>query len=493
MDVSARTSTGIAGLDTILSGGLLSGRSYLVRGGPGTGKTILGLHFLTAPTHADEPSEEGQALFITLGEPEARIRRDGAAMGFDLDGVSFLSLAPDSDYFTEAQTYDLFDASEVERQPATEAIVDRIEALGPTRVFVDSMTHLRYFATEPAQFRKQTLAFLQYLTGQGATVVFTSESSPEAPDQDLQFLSDGIIQLEQRASSRSLSVTKFRGGSYRDGEHSMRIGADGIAVFPRLVPSEQRAEFSGAIISSGVPELDELLHGGLERGTTSIISGPSGVGKTTLGLQFMKEAAGRGERSVIYNFEEETKTLLRRCESVNIPVQAMIERDTLAVKTVRAWTFLPDEFTEHVRREVEEKDARIVMIDSLAGVRHCFQDQDVARRLVALGKYLVNRDVTVLMVEETREVTGHFRATDTEVSHLADNLVFMRYLEVEGRLRKAIGVLKKRASDFEKTLREFAVTRYGIKVGEPLTQLHGVLLGTPEWTDASDTNGAFTS
>ena len=485
-DSPARISTGIPGLNTILCGGLLSGRSYLVRGGPGTGKTLLGLHFLTTPAEADSRSKRDASLYITLGEPEMRIRHDASAMGFDLSTVSFLSLAPEPDYFTESKTYDLFDASEVERRPATEAIVERIEELSPSRIVIDSMTHFRYLAANPTQFRKQTLSLLQYLTSQGATVVFTSESSPEAPDQDLQFLSDGVIELEQSDRGRILSVTKFRGSSCVTGPHSMRIDDSGLAVFPRLVPSKQQRTFANETISSGVPELDELLHGGLERGTSSIISGPSGVGKTTLGLQFMKEAAGRGERSVIYNFEEETETLLHRCESINIPVRAMVERGTLAVKTVRAWTHLPDEFTEQVRQDVEENDTRIVMIDSLAGFRHCFRSEDVTRRLIALGKYLVSHNITVLMVEETPEITGDFRATEAEVSHLADNLLFMRHLEVQGELRKAIGVLKKRASDFEKTLRRFSITQYGLKVGEPLTGLRGVLRGTPEWTTGAD-------
>ncbi|MBD0362551.1 MAG: AAA family ATPase [Coleofasciculus sp. C3-bin4] len=473
-----RLSTGIPGFDEILHGGLIPGRAYLVRGQPGTGKTILGLHFLSSGAEAGEKS-----LYITLGEPAEQIRTNAEALGFDLKDIAFLDLSPSSQFFTEIQTYDIFSPAEVEREPTTQQIINQVEALKPQRIFLDAMTQFRYLSPDAFQFRKQVLSFLRFLREQGATVLFTSEGSEEAPDNDLQFMSDGVIHLSFSSEERSVSVSKFRGSDFRSGDHSMRLTQTGMEVFPHLMPEVYRQEFALEVLSSGVPELDELLHGGFERSTITIISGPSGVGKSTLGLQFMKEAAGRGERSVIYAFEERKETLLHRCEGINIPVHAMMERGTLSVVQVEPLHYTPDEFANLVRYEVEQQKARIVMIDSISGYRLSVRGNELVIHIHALCKYLQNMGVAVLLINEVETITGDFRPTEIGISYIADNLVFLRYLEMEGELRKAIGVLKKRMTDFEKTLREFEITRYGIKVGKPLTNLRGILKGSPEWVD----------
>ena len=473
-----RLSTGIPGFDEILHGGLIPGRAYLVRGQPGTGKTILGLHFLSSGVEAGEKS-----LYITLGEPAEQIRTNAEVLGFDPKGIAFLDLSPSSQFFTEIQTYDIFSPAEVEREPTTQRIIEQVEVLKPQRIFLDAMTQFRYLSPDAFQFRKQVLSFLRFLREQGATVLFTSEGSEEAPDNDLQFMSDGVIHLTFSSEERSVSVSKFRGSDFRSGDHSMRLTQTGMEVFPHLMPEVYRQEFALEVLSSGVPELDELLHGGFERSTITIISGPSGVGKSTLGLQFMKEAAGRGERSVIYAFEERKETLLHRCEGINIPVYAMKERGTLSVVQIEPLHYTPDEFANLVRYEVEQQKARIVMIDSISGYRLSVRGNELVIHIHALCKYLQNMGVAVLLINEVETITGDFRATEIGISYIADNLVFLRYLEMEGELRKAIGVLKKRMTDFEKTLREFEITRYGIKVGKPLTNLRGILRGTPDWVD----------
>jgi len=320
-------------------------------------------------------------------------------------------------------------------------------------------------------------------------VLFTSEGSHEAPDDDLQFMADGVIHLDFAAEGRTLGVSKFRGSDFRSGLHAMKLSATGAEVFPRLLPESYQQEFVAEALPSGVPELDELLHGGFERGTISIISGPTGVGKTTLGLQFMKEAAGRGERSVVYTFEERIGTLLLRAEAVHIPVHAMIQRGTLSVVQVEPLQWTPDEFACLVRQEVERNSTRIVMLDSTAGYRLSLRSGDLVGHLHALCKYLQNMGVAVLLISEIEAITGEFRATEAGISYLADNIVFLRYLEIQGELRRAIGVLKKRLSSFEPTLREIEITRYGIKVGKPLTELRGILRGMPEWIDAPRSNG----
>jgi circadian clock protein KaiC len=473
-----RLSTGVPGLDEVLYGGLIPQRAYLLRGGPGCGKTTLGLHFLAAGAAIGE-----RCLFISLGESEEEIRANAEAVSFDLSNISFLDLSPTPQFFTHMESYDIFSPAEVEREPITQSIIEQVEALKPHRVFLDAMTQFRFLSPDAFQFRKQVLSFLRFLIEQGATVLFTSEGSPSAPDDDLQFMSDGVIHLDFSPEGRTVSVSKFRGSDFRNGHHSMHLTATGMQVFPRLLPEIYSQEFVVESISSGVPELDEMLHGGLERGTISIISGPSGVGKSTLGLQFMKEAAGRGERSAVYIFEEQQETLLRRCEAVNIPVRAMMERGTLSVVQVEPLHFTPDQFASMVRREVEQQKASIVMIDSVSGYRLSLRGEDLVTHLHALCKYLQNMGIAVLLINEVEAITGEFKVTEVGISYMADNIVFLRYLEMQGEMRKAIGVLKKRLTNFERTLRQMEVTRYGIKVGQPLTGLRGILTGKVEWIE----------
>lgn len=331
-----RLCIGVSGLDEVLYGGLIPGRAYLVRGGPGTGKTTLGLHFLSTGVKHKE-----KTLFITLGEREHQLRANAESMGFDLKNINFLDLSPTSEFFKEVESYDIFSAAEVEREPITQKIMDRVEKTKPKRVFLDAMTQLRYLATDAFQFHKQTLSFLRYLTEKGSTVLFTSEGSKRDPDNDLQFLSDGIIHLESKDDRRSVRITKFRGADFRSGFHTLTLSKAGMQVFPAMIPSIHGKKFVLEKIPSGIPEIDELLMGGIERGTTTIITGPSGSGKTTLGMQWMKEAAGRSERSIVYLFDEVKGTLVRRCESIQIPVKTMLEKGTLSVNLVEPMKYTP--------------------------------------------------------------------------------------------------------------------------------------------------------
>jgi circadian clock protein KaiC len=477
---ASRVSTGITGLDEILYGGLIPKRAYLVRGGPGCGKTTLGLHFLTEGVARGE-----RVLFITLGELEAELRANALSLGFDLAQVHFLDLSPHAAFFTEMQTYDIFSPAEVEREPVTQQILDQIKVLYPQRVFVDPMTQFRYLAPDSFQFRKQVLALQRFLGEQGATILLTSEEMAALPDDDLQFMSDGVFHLHVKPEGRSLSVSKFRGSDFRSGDHTMRLTDQGIRVFPRLLPEQHTQPFVKETVASGVPELDDLLHGGLERGTISILTGPTGVGKTTLGVQFMKEAAGRGERSVIYAFEELPEMLMQRCEALSIPVRAMVERGTLSVVQIEPLHLTPDEFARLVRAEVEQQHASIVMIDSIAGYSVSLRGGDVSVHLHALCKYLQNMGVAVLLVNEVHTITGDLHVSDLGISYLADNIVFLRYLELKGEILKVIGVLKKRLSSFERTIREIDMSHQGIKVGPPLTDLQGILTGTISFVDAA--------
>ncbi len=420
-------------------------------------------------------------MLITFGEPGAQILSNGTAMGLDLTPVHCLDLSPDSVFFTETKNYDFFSPAEIEKDPITRKIVAKITELRPQRVFIDSMTQFRYLTADAFQFRKQVLAFLRFMLEHGATVLFTSESSPDTPDDDLQFMSDGVIQLQMSPLRRTVNVTKYRSSAFQEGCHSLRLGAQGMVVFPKLVPEAYKQDFNPEPLPSGIPALDRMLQGGIERGMVTFLSGPSGVGKTTIGLLFMKEAASRMERSVIYTFEEEVAIILKRSENLKIPARVMVEQGALAIQKIEPLQYTPDEFSSLFRHKVEHNQVRIVMLDSVSGYKLSMGDQDFLSNLHALVKYLANMGVAVILINETAALDENNQGTERDFRYLADNLILLRYIDrhQDGKveLRKGIVVLKKRLSDFEKTLRELKISEYGVEVGAPMIGLEGVLSG----------------
>lgn len=476
-----RVSTGISGLDEVLHGGLIRRNTYLISGPPGTGKTTFGWHFLTSGVAAGEP-----VLFVTFGQPERTLRANATAFGFDLSGIEFVDLSPSAEHFVRIENYDIFSPAEVEREPVMQRIVAAVERIKPRRVFIDSMTHIRYLAPDSSHFRRQALSFLRYFVEQhGADVIATSEMSPEAPDDDLRFVSDGVIELARGAGPHGISLTviKFRGSDFSGGSHTVRLGERGATVFPQLIPSRHSRPFSAETLSSGVSQLDGMLHGGIERGSVTLISGPSGVGKTTLGVQFMKAAAERGERSAIYTFEEPAASIVRRTQNLNISAAEMLERKTLVITEIEPLRFGPDEFANLVRRDVEDNGTQLVMVDSTSGYRLSIAGEDPARRLHALSKYLQNVGVTVLLMDELPD-PFEFRVSNIGISYLIDTVIILRYIErrdgEHAELHRALGILKKRASDTEHTLRELTFGRAGLEIGKPLPfYLGGILTQVP--------------
>ena len=472
-----RVPTGIGGLDEVLRGGLRPGRGYLVSGRAGTGKTILGHHFLT--------TGDGNSLFIALEEPVERIVSDAERLGFDVSDVSYVDLSPDGDVFTEGRSYELFTPEEADGASLTADIVDAVEDVDPDRVFVDPLSRLHLLSTDETQFRREVAAFFAYLTDRGATVLFSTQPSGADGVEDLEFISDGHIHLGTAEKGRTVEVTKFRGSGYQSGEHTMRIDDTGISVFPKLIPGTHSRDNEMATQSSGVAGLDGLLNGGIESGTVTVIAGPSGTGKTTTGTHFLTEAARRHENSVAYLFEETVETFRKRSESIGLEIDRMTDEGSLSVVEVESLTVSADEFAARVREQVEEQGAEVVMIDGISGYRLSIRGEEnqMVRELHAICRYLKNMGVTVILVDEVGNLTGDFEVTSTRISYLADNVLFLRYIETRGELRKAVGVLKKRTSNFERTLREFEITGDGIRVGEPLHDLRGILTGMPEWTN----------
>jgi len=472
-----RVPTGVPGLDDVLDGGLPANRAYMLRGGPGSGKTILGEHFLTA-----DPDDD--SLFVSLEESAANLRENAASVGIDLEDVVVLDYSPDPDDFAEAGSYDVFAPGD-RGESLSAGIRAAVDEHDPDRVFVDPLTRLRQFAPDDARFLEEVGSFTSYVRERGATLLFTTQPTADAPDEDLEFLCDGSVELGEAAKGRTLTVRKLRGSSFQRGAHTARIGSDGLRVFPQLVPSVRSREFDDAMLSSGVDALDEMLGGGVAPGTVTVVSGPSGVGKSTTATQFAVAAAARGDRTTAYLFEEGRDTFVHRSESIGLPVSRMEETGNLELRAVEALSVSPDEFAAEVRAEVEADGTSVVVIDGISGYRMSLrgEDDDLVRELHALCRYLRGMGVTTILLDDVPTITGEFEPTSERISYLADNILFLRYLEYRGEIRKAAGVLKKRSSDFERTLREFEITGDGLAVGEPLTDLRGVLTGTPEWPD----------
>ena len=482
-----RVSTGVIGLDTISNGGLIPDRSTLVRGPPGVGKTLFGLHYLTAGITDGETG-----LFINLGEPERYLRNDATAFGFDTDSITFLDLTPEKADFHAEETYDVFASAEVEGPSIANTIVETVNTVEPDRVFIDPMTQLRYLVDDPYKFRKQVMAFLRFL--EERSVVFTSQATQTDPDDDLQFLADAVFELDWDNERRTVSISKFRGSDYQNGDHSFRITDDGIVVSPILSPEQYGREYKSETLSTGISELDLLLHGGLERGTITLLSGPTGVGKSTLGLQFLTECADQRTLSVLYSFEESERTLIERSDATNIPLEDMRERGSLKVVEIGPRKRSIDEFVQQVRCDVDDNETTVVMIDSVDGFQQSLLGVDGVSDITNLGRYLRNMGVTAIFVNEVHRVTGEFQVTEDGISQIADTILFMRHIEYQGELRKVVGVLKKRTTDFEHRLRELQITDKGLMVDDTLPELQGILIGTPTWNDeASDATSVNTN
>ena len=470
-----KISTGLEGLDEILNGGLIPRKAYLVQGGPGSGKSTLGFHFLRKAIDNGE-----HALCVTMVESKESILQNAAKFGLDLSEVTILDLSPQDDVAENSGQYNVFSSAEVEQGPIMESVIQAVEELSPSRVLFDSFTMLRLLNNDPYQMRKLTLSLVKHITKHNATLMMTSESLSRTSEDDAAYWVDGIIELENGADWRTLKVPKFRGSDFASGKHAFKITGNGITVFPRMRPNNYSRQFKKGTLSSGIEGVDNLLHGGIEKGTTSLIVGPTGAGKTNMALQFAKEAAHRNERSAVYTFEESKELIVRRSENINMPINDMIDAGYLNIMPVEPLSYSPDEFAKIVRRDVEENDTEIVIIDAIGGYRMAVRGEDVLERLHSLTVYLQNMGVTTLLLNESTNVTGEFTTTNMNASYLADNIIFLRYLEVSGQMQKAIGVLKKRLSGFEKSIREFEITSDGVQVGEKLENMRGILSGIPE-------------
>lgn len=457
-----RLSSGISGLNVILKGGFIEQAAFLIRGGPGQGKTTFGLHFLSEAVGGES------ALFIGFQESDHTLKRNARAIGLDVSNITFLNLSPDETFFTEQHKYDVFEPSDVEQSPVSESIVSAVEKLKPRRVFIDSLTQLRFLSADVFQYRKEVLSLLNFLTTRNATVLFTSEHSASTPDNDLQFLADGVISLRQDSLGQVIEVEKFRGSSFFRGCHQMRNGSHGIDVFPRpMPPKEELTEGRFTPISTGIEQLDKMLEGGFEQGTITMITGPSGIGKSTLTSCIAAENARSQGHTTVYLFEEEPSTYLHRARQLGIELDKPLTSKRLVIEQIEPLRYLADEFAEIVYDDVIRNQARLVVFDSTAGFQLTLGDTSIRDRLHALAKSLSRMNVSIILVNETSDLYGNTGLSEKGISYLSDNVVSLSYDETSSNQQASIRINKKRLSAFDRGEYCFQVGPTRIQLRKP--------------------------
>ena len=480
-----RVPSGIPGVDEIFHGGLIPQRTYLLVGSAGSGKTVFSVQWLREGRRRNE-----KLLYITLTEPAGDIQRNMETFGWQLEGIDLLDLTPTGDVDESGEEYQVFSPSEVEHVAVWQAIYQAVKRKGPQRLVIDSLTQLRYLSIDEYQFRKKILSLVNFLNESKCTSLLSFETSELERETSVGLAVDGLIRLRAEVSPsrviglRSIQIEKFRGSDFISGMHPMRITDNGIQVFPHRIEPIGGHHPTVELLSSGIQQLDELLGGGLESGTTTIISGPSGVGKTTLGVAFLMSAIARGKRAVLFTFEEAVESLMIRSQGIGMPLDNLLEAGTLKVVRLNPMEQYPDEFLGKVRDAVEREGFELVMIDSLRGYQLEMEQfgtpLDHIRNLV---HYLNRNGVTSFLINEVEFITGNLRTTELAISHLADNIILLRYAEYAGQVIKVLACLKKRLGDFQPDLRELHITADGIRVGEKLANLRGVLTGVPEYAD----------
>ena len=472
-------STGIEGLDEILGGGFTPHRLYLLEGEPGSGKTTMGLQFLL-----DGVSNGETVLYVTLSETRQELIETAASHGWSLEGIHVHELLPMGNQLDPESQYTMFHPSEVELGETTSRMLQEVERLQPTRVVFDSLAEIRLLAGTMLRFRRQVLALKQYFAGRGSTVLLLDDAHGIDQGAPVHTIVHGAVVLDQMrpdygGDRRRLHVTKLRGRPFIGGYHDYVIRTGGVMVFPRLVASDFRREGDNVPVGSNLPELDALLGGGLDRGTSILLMGAAGVGKSSLAAHFVMAAADRGERSAMFLFDESERTLLTRTHGMGLQLQARIDDDMVEVRSIDPAELSPGEFIQSIRHEVEQKQARLVAIDSLSGYLNAMAGEKyVMIQLHELLAYLGQMGVVTLLINAQKGLIGQM-ATDIDVSYLADTVILLRYFEAHGEVRQAMSVLKKRTGPHERSIRELTLTSSGIKVGEPLRQFSGVLTGVP--------------
>lgn len=480
-----RVSTGSEGLDDILGGGLDVDRLYLCEGRPGTGKTTLALQFLLAGASRGEPT-----LYISLSETERELRLVAKRHGWSLDGIHVFELVPPEASLDPARELTVFHPAEMELGETTQMVFERIAAINPSRIVFDSLSELRLLAQSSLRYRRQILALKHFFTSRACTVLMLDDMSSHGDDLQLHSIAHGVVNLEQialdyGAERRRLRVVKMRGMAYRGGFHDFTIRTGGIQIYPRLVAAEHHRPFHGGVALSGNDRLDAMVGGGLDRGTSALLLGAAGVGKSSLALSYAIAAAGRGERAVLYAFDEGKATIVARAASLGMPLQQALDAGDIRIQQVDPAELSPGEFAHLIRQAVEVDGARVIIIDSLNGYLSAMPDERfLVLQMHELLSYLGQLGVLSILVLAQHGLVGPMQ-TPLDISYLSDAVLMLRYFEFEGTVRRALSVVKRRGGGHEQSIREFRLSPRGLSIGPPLRDFSGVFTGTPQYTGNS--------
>lgn len=477
---SNQAATGIEGLDDVLSGGLARGRVFLLEGSPGTGKTTIAMQFLLAGADAGE-----RGLYITLSETEDELRATAAAHGWTLDGIDVFELVPPESLLDESQQQSLLYSSDLELGETTRRIFEVFIQVDPDRVVLDSLSEIRLLAQSSLRYRRQILALKHFFARRNATVLLLDDLTSDIQDKAVHSVAHGVVRLDELAPDygaerRRLRVLKYRGRRFRGGFHDFTLETGGARVFPRLVSAEHRSTVARTLQPAMNDEMTALLGGGLESGSSVLLLGPSGAGKTLFALSFAAAVIARGERAAYFMFDEELGLFIDRARGLGFDVAAMVDAGSLILEQVDAAELSPGEFAHRVRVCVEHHDVSAVVIDSLNGYQAAMPgDAALVLHMHELLQFLNRRGATTFLTVAQHGLLGDMRPP-FDVTYLADTVILLRYFEAFGRVRRAISVVKKRTGAHEDTIREFRIGASGIRLGAPLHNFHGVLRGVPQ-------------
>lgn len=477
---AAKVSIGNVDLDNILGGGLVSNRSYLLEGTPGSGKTTIALQFLLEGAKLGEGG-----LYITLSETAAELREVARSHDWDLGGIDLFELVSDAGLDPESEQ-SILEPSEVELGETIAGVIECVDRLNPRRVVFDSLSEMRLLAQNSLRYRRQILALKQYFSTRNCTVLMLDDRSSDPGDLQLHSIAHGVITLEQAAQDygserRRLRVVKMRGVKYRGGFHDFVIETGGVSVFPRLIAAEHHAEFNEEMLPTGLDPLDQMLGGGLSAGTNALFNGPSGVGKTSTAVRCALSALQRGEKAAYFLFDEGRATMLARARAMGMDLDEHLASGAISVRQIDPAELSPGEFSSWVRDCVEDGGVKFIVIDSLNAFLQAMPGEKyLVLQMHEMLSYLNQQGVITILILGQHGIIGDVRS-DVDLSYLSDTILLFRYFEAHGEMLKAVSVAKSRTAPHEATIREFRLARAGIQIGEPLKDFEGVLTGLPTY------------